>query len=198
MEQALETARYDLFTLEPGARLVWKNSDRGVSLESTGLELKRGGRWQSLKYADIGTVTLSTARIGASRVIGQCTLTLRTGQRLVITNSNAAGLSDGLRDTLYREFVRDLHRQMVDSGAAERIIFRSGFSTARITVLLIALCAAALLFIALPAILLLVTHDLRALWVLIGGGALFAPAVHLARSNRPASYDPNRPPDLLP
>jgi hypothetical protein len=198
MDQALETARYDLFSLEAGARLVWKNSNRGVSLEPAGLELKRGGRWQSLAYADIRTVTLSTARVGASRVIGQCTLTLRTGQRLIITNTNAAGLSDGLRDTLYREFVRDLHRQLVESGAAERISFRSGFSTARITVLLIALSAAALLFVALPALLLLVTRDLRALWVLIGGGTLLAPAASLARSNRPASYDTARPPDLLP
>jgi len=198
MDQALETARYDLFTLEAGARLVWKNSTRGISLEPTGLELKRGGRWHWLAYADISTVNLSTARVGASRVIGQCTLTLRTGQRLVITNTNAAGLSDGLRDTLYREFVRDLHRQLVESGAAELISFRSGFSRARITVLLIALSAAALLSIALPAILLLVTRDLRALWVLIGGGTLFAPAANLARSNRPASYDPDRPPDLLP
>ena len=198
MDQALDTARYDLFTLDAAARLIWKNTDRGVAIEPTALVLWRAGRWRKLRYDEIDTITLSTGVIGASRTIGQCTLTLRTGRRIVITNTNAAGTADGMRDELYREFIRDFHRALIVSGAAGYIVFRSGFSRGRMTGLMVALVAAAGVFVLLPLMLLLITRNLQALWLLLAGATIVAPAAGIAHSNKAAAYAPQQPPDLLP
>jgi hypothetical protein len=199
MDQTFDIAqRYDLFTLERAGRFAWQNKDRGVTLGPTAMSVLRGNRWISLPYRKIASIGLSTGSIGNFRSIAQCTVRLKSGRQLVITNTNARGMSDGLRDGLYREFVADFHDRLLADGAAQSITFRSGFSRGRMTGLVAALIAGAALFLLLPTLLLIFTHNLETLWALLAGVGLVFPAFRIATANQPATYLPNRPPDLLP
>ena len=108
MDQAADvTTRYDLFSTDGGTRFVWRYRDEGVGLEADALAMVRAGRWTRVPFADIAQVTLSTAAAGQSRQMGQCTLTLLNGRRIVVTSANASGLADGQKVTYDLEKSRD-------------------------------------------------------------------------------------------
>lgn len=192
-----ETAqRFDLFYRDGPARIVWRLTDNGVDLEPDALVVRRNGRLSRTPFAEIVSVTLNSALIGRN-TIAMCTIQLRNGGRIVVSNANARGLADGTLDRPYREFIVGVHQRLLDSGAARGISFRSGFSTVRIAVLRTALVAGAALFFVLPLVLLVVTGEVKALFLAIAGGLLLYPALKAASANRPATYLPNAPPDMV-
>ena len=88
MDQVADvTQHYDLFSADAGARFIWRNHDQGIGLEPDAVTMRRAGQWTRVPFADIDLVTLSTAAIGQSRPIGQCTLTLQNGRRIAISNA---------------------------------------------------------------------------------------------------------------
>ena len=94
--------RYDLFNTDGRKRLVWRFRDEGVMVEDGALAVMRSSRWMRVPYSQITAVNLSAAVVGRSGTIGQCTLVLEDGRRVVITNGNDQGLADGRRDGPYR------------------------------------------------------------------------------------------------
>ena len=196
-QPADHTQHYDLFSTDGGAGFTWRNHDGGVGLDAESVIIMRAGRWTSIAFADIDMVTLSSTVIGQSRPIGQCILTLADGRRIIITNANSAGIADGARDAGFRQFVLDFHAALIASHDAQHIDFRSGFTQRRMNGLVIALIAAAVLFVGVPLFLLLKTNDPESLWLLIAGVFLILPAWRIARTNQPAEYQAGAPPDLL-
>lgn len=187
---------FDLFTSD--GHFQWQLQDRGVEVRPNALAIRRAGRWTDVPFADIAQVTLSTAYMRRSQAIGQCTLALANGTRVIVTNASASGLSDGANDHTFRLFVREFHRALVHSGAATTVEFHSGFSQGRMNGLTVVLIVATLFFVVLPIVLLLITHDAHVLWLLGGGVLLLVPAYRSAQTNQPAAYNPGAPPDLLP
>ena len=148
-------------------------------------------------YSQIVSVTLSSAVVGRSAPIGQCTLLLEDRRRIVITNGNEQGLADGERDEPYRQFLQDFHSRLVASGEGAAIAFSSGYTPARMNGVVFATIIGTLFFVALPIALLVISRDLKAL-VITATGALFIwPAWRMIEANRPATYHPEAPPDLI-
>lgn len=195
---AEEVPRYDLYTRDGDTRFFWRLTDHGVAVEPGALVLYRAGQWTRAPYDRIMSVGLSTGSAGRGNVIANCTITLTNGSRIIVSNVKASGVSDLSRDADYRHFVKDFHKALVASGAASAITFRSGFSEGRMTGLRISLVIAGLFFIALPLVLLLITRELKALWITLAGIAFIVPMVGIARTNQPGTYRPDMPPDLLP
>jgi len=190
--------RYDLFTRDGDTRFTWSLTDEGVALEDDALMLMRAGRWTRASYHDIVAVKLSSGVLGRSNTMGNCTIELANGSKIIVSNVNKRGIADGFRDGIYRRFVADLHQHLLSSGAAEGIDFHSGFSQGRMTGLLFALIAATGLFLVLPFVLFIATHDIETLWILLAGAGLVIPVYRIANNNQPAAYMPASPPDLLP
>lgn len=195
---ANDAQRYDLFTRDGQTRFTWTLTDEGVALEDEALVLMRAGRWTRAQYHDIVSVTLTSGTLGRGNTMGSCAIELANGSKIIVANVNKRGIADGFRDGLYRRFVADLHKHLLASGAAESIDFHSGFSQGRMTGLLFALIAATGLFLVLPFVLLIATHDIETLWILLAGAGLVIPVYRIANNNQPAAYMPANPPDLLP
>lgn len=196
-DPAPDAKRYDLFTTDGSRKFVWRLTDAGIALEADGIAVLRAGQWTRARYADIAAVTLTSGAIGQSGLRGACTIRLNNGALVVVNNLNARGISDGVRDGLFRQFVTDLHQRLIQSGAAKDVTFHAGFSQSRMTGLVFITTLAALLFIALPFGLLIFTRDIESLWMLLAGVGLVYPIVRVARNNQPTTYLPTAPPDLL-
>jgi hypothetical protein len=195
---AEDEVRFDLFNSDGHFRLVWRLTDPGVVVEPDALRLRRAGRWTRLPYDRIVSVTLSTGAVGTG-IIGNCTIELVDGTRTIITNMNERGVADGRRDGDYRRFVVTFHQALVECDSLPSIRFRSGFSEARSNGLFVVMLLASALFVVLPLVLLLATGELKMLWaLLVGGTVLVFPAWKVFGANRPATYNPGAPPDLLP
>ena len=136
--------------------------------------------------------------IGRSNTIGSCAIELGNGSKILVSNVGPSGLPDGSRDGTYRRFVEDFHRQLIAAKAVGSINFHSGFSQARMTGIMIILVIATGFFLLMPLVLLLITHDLKGLWILLVGAGLVFPLYRIAGANQPATYNPGEPPDLLP
>lgn len=189
--------RYDLFSHDGKRRLVWRFKDEGVMVEDGAIAIMRSSRWVRIPFSQIAAVTLSSAVVGRSSTIGQCTILLEDGRRIVVTNGNDQGLADGQRDGPYRLFIRDFHQRLIASGEATAISFNSGYTPARMNGLVFATIIGTLFFVALPIALLVISRDIKAL-VITATGALFIwPAWRMIEANRPSSYHPDAPPDLI-
>ena len=197
IEPADGAQHYDLFTRDGATRLVWRLTDRGVALEPGAFIVRRSGQWTRAEFKRILSVTLSSGQAPGSRAIASCTIQMSSGLRIVVSNLNARGVSDGSRDGIYRQFVADLHARLRDAGVASGVAFRSGFSQARSTGLLVAGLIATGFFVVLPVILLLATHELKALLITAAGLGLVVPIWRTFSANQPGSYNPRLPPDLL-
>ena len=189
--------RYDLFTHDDTRRIVWRFKDEGVVVEDEALLVMRASRWVRLPFHDIASVTLSANAIGRSAIVGNCTVRLEDGRRIVISNGNEQGMADGRRDGPYRLFLRDFHRKLIESGEDRAIDFRTGYSEGRMNGLIFATVIGTLFFIATPLVLLLITRDLKTLLICLAGLGFIWPAWRMIEANRPASYHPTSPPDLI-
>lgn len=189
--------RYDLFSHDGNRKLVWRFKDEGVMVEDGAIAIMRSSRWMRVPFSQIASVTLSANVIGRSATIGQCTLALEDGRRIVVGNGNDQGLADGQRDGPYRLFLRDFHRRLISSGEAAAISFRSGYSQGRMNGLIFAAVLGSAFFVVLPLVLLAITRDIKALVIMAAGAAFIWPAWRMIDTNRPASYRPEAPPDLI-
>lgn len=189
---------YDLFSRDGEPRLVWRLTDEGVALEPDALVVRRAGQWTRAEYERILSINLSSGQIGRSGTIASCTIQMSSGLRIVVSNVNERGVADGSRDSVYRQFVTDFHKRLRESGAVSRISFNSGFSQGRSTGLLVIGVIATGFFVALPVILLLATHELKALLITVAGLGFVLPLWRTFSANQPSTYNPGAPPDLLP
>lgn len=198
MTDLAETAkRFDLYTRDAeAARFVWRFKDSGIAVEPDAIAVMRAGRWSRAPFHAIRSVTLNSAVVGRANV-AQCIIQLENGNKVVTSNANDRGLPDGSNDRDFRKFVVALHEQLIASGEAKGIEFRSGYSRTRANVLIGALVAGVALFVVLPLILLILTGEIKALGLLVTGGLLIWPAMKTAEANRPSTYFPDRPPDLI-
>lgn len=193
---AENATRYDLFTRESGGGFVWRVRDRGVSLEPDAIVLMRAGQWTRIAFADIASITLSASRVGRMQ-LAQCTIALRNGQGTVFTNGGASGTNDGVHDGPFRLFVDDLHKALRTTGIADNIRFVSGFSAARMNGLIAITIIASVFFVGLPLVLLIATGELKALWITLVGLALVIPVWRTVQVNKPGTYSPANPPDMV-
>ena len=190
--------RYDLFTRDGATRMVWRLTDEGVAVEPDALLVYRGGQWTRAEFDRMLSVTLSSGQVARSGAIGSCTIQMSSGLKIVVTNTKASGVADGSRDTTYRLFVRDFHQRLRESGAATQMSFRSGYSQGRSNGLLVIGVIASCFFVGLPVVMLLATHELKALLITAAGLGLVVPLWRTYSANQPATYNPGAPPDLLP
>lgn len=188
---------YDLFTTDGVVRFRWALSDEGVRLGPDALEVMREGRWTRTPFTDIASVTLSSATAGRT-ILAQCIIGLQDGGRILISNAAKSGVANGTHDQPFRAFVRDFHRALTASGAATSINFNAGYSESRATGLSIALILFVTLMVGVPLILLLATRSLAVLGILFAGSLLVWPFLRVLRDNRPRTYAPAAPPDLVP
>jgi len=188
---------YDLFTTDGEVRFRWALSDEGVRLEPNALEVMREGRWSRTAFSDIASVTLSSATAGRT-ILAQCIIGLSDGGRILVSNASKSGVANGQHDQPFRAFVRDFHRTLMASGAAAAISFNAGYSEGRATGLSIALIFFIALMVGVPLILLLITKSLAVLGILFVGSMLVWPFLRVLRDNRPRTYAPAAPPDLVP
>jgi hypothetical protein len=84
------------------------------------------------------------------------------------------------------------------SGAAQSIAFNAGYSQGQAAGFTVALALFVALMIGGPLILLLITKSLVSPGILFVGSVLLWPFLRVFRDNRPRSYAPAAPPDLVP
>ncbi len=189
--------RYALFTTDGATRFRMRLTDQGISPGFDSISFEREGSWTSRPYAEIRSVWLSSNGVGRYGVAGQCVIEFRNGDRLVVSSADARGLPAAVQKPGYRDFIRDLHERLVASGVSRGISFRSGYSEARRTILIVAMVAAVALFIALPLVLFLATGAWQMLGAIAFGVLLLWPAFQVVGPNSPRIYHPASPPDLL-
>lgn len=196
MSHSLASTCYDLFTRDGQTRFVLRQRDEGIRIGESAISVLRSGQWVDTPFASISTIRLSTALVGR-RQIAQCVIELRDGSKLITSNASASGLRDSGRDSDYRSFVRSLHNQLLATGAASRIRFISGFSQARMNVLIASLIVATAFFFILPLVMLMVTQNPKALLAMLASIGLLIPSGQIVKVNQPATYAPDMPPDLV-
>lgn len=188
--------RYDLFCTDGSSRLRLQLNDEGVSPGPDGLDFMLERRWSNRTWDDIVSITVNSSALPHSAPIATCRIKFYDGEELLVTSVNANGLSDGTRNGEFNDFVRDLHRRLLASGAADDITFRSGYSRARSSALLISLIGAAGIFVALPVVLFFVTKRADILLMTLFGALLVIPGATLLGANRLGSYRPDAPPNF--
>jgi len=193
-----EKRRYGLF-VRRSSGFALKHSDEGVGLHD-GLLF-----WSSEKgevarpLSEITGVHLSVAHIAQHGDFGACTITLPGTQPLIVSASSAYGYPEEERNEVYRAFLHDLHESLAATRPPGSVRFSSGVSEARLRVVQVMLVIMAVLFVALPLVLLLLTGEFALVAGLVAGGIFFAGYYSWTVKNRPGTYEPERiPPDLIP
>jgi len=189
--------RYDLFCTDGSARFRLQLNDEGVSPGPDGLEFMLERRWSSQVWDDVVSVTVNSNTLPDSAPIATCRIKFYDGEELLVTSANANGLSDGTRNGEFDDFVRDLHKRLLASGAASDVTFRSGYSRARSSALLVSLLAAAGIFVVLPVVLFFLTRRADILLMTLFGALLVVPGATLLGANRLGSYRPDSPPKFF-
>jgi hypothetical protein len=124
---------YDLCINVAGRRLLWRNSNHGVTLGNDSIAWTMDGGAMEMAYGNIVAVHLNSS--GQKITADRCTITFADGSGLLIVNTDPGGYRDAERATRYRDFVRDLHTRL----ASERypgIRFTAGVPRWRYLVML--------------------------------------------------------------
>lgn len=190
---------YALYFLIDSKRFFWRNPNCGVTMTDAGKDsalawTTERGEVRRL-WTDIAAVNMVSVSDGKAEV-NQCRVAFRDGRSITVTDAGAAGSLDEEQTPLYRDFVRALHERLAHAPAGT-IRFTAGVSETRHMVLTVTAFIAALLFIALPVVLLFVVRDWRVLGPLAAGVGLVWPIWKIVENNRPRSYDPRHPPSEL-
>lgn len=149
---------------------------------------------QKAKLASVVQIRLETGG-NAQDIIAMCVISFVDGYVLTVYNGSAQGLPDNAQAALYRDFVRDLHQRLVASKAA--IDYVAGYTTGRYHIVLVAGSLLGLLVVVLPFVLLLVTGEIKTLFLLATGIFLYWPLSRMVQANKPHSYDPAHIPSEL-
>lgn len=191
---AVEKERsYDLY-LSSGLSFHWSNPNHGVTLTDGKIAWIIDDDQREAQFSRIVEVRLQTGG-NAQDLIAMCKITFVDGYFLTVYNGSAMGLPDDAQAALYRDFVGDLHRRLVASKT--NVDYIAGFSEGRYHIVLPASILLGLLVVALPFVLLLVTGEIKVLFLLIGGVWLFWPMYKMVQANKPHTYDPTHLPSAL-
>lgn len=189
---------YDVyFYVAGGPRLILRNANHGIVVDNDGIAWTGNGKTHWQAYATIAAVHLQTAALGnATNVIDQCKIEFTDGPAVTVSNASSSGLPDKTQTPLYRDFVRDIHARLAAHGCGA-VRFTAGMAQWRYRMLFGTMIVAALLFIATPIGLLVVTRDLHILIPMAMGVSLCWPLTRLMMNNTPRDYTPDRLPEEL-
>lgn len=189
--------RYDLYFREgPSGGIVWRYRDAGITLSPAGMEWRTAGEHRFTDWSTIDTIRVQTGHIPKSGAFGSCEITFRNGRKLTVNNLNSWGSPDASRLDDYAEFLQDLHAHLGEADR-QRIRFIAGMTEGRQLFGKAAVVIGGAFFVLLPLVLLVVTGEVKALFIMLGGAAFIVPAFRTVRRNEPRSYDPLRLDDDL-
>ncbi len=185
--------RYDLRVTRGGLR--FHMGDRGVAAGPESLSFVLDGRVCIVPYPNIAEVNLAMFSLSGSDV-AQMRISFRDGSRIVLLNTDAWGNVNAESTQDYYRFKAELHERLIAAGA-NHIRFTTGYSHARHTTLRVMLLLLGGIFLVLPPVLFIVTRQPQALIAMGGGILLTLPFLRVSNRNRPGTYDPRNPPDML-
>lgn len=188
---------YDLHFREgPGSGFVWRYRDAGIVLTPTAMEWRTDGVARTTDYTTIDSIRLQTGHVPKSGTFGACLVTFRNGRTLTVNSMNSWGTPDPERFDDYAEFVQDFHERLSDEDC-RRISFLAGATEGRQVFARISVWLGGAFFVVLPLVLLLLTGEIKALFISIGGLAFIVPAFKTLKKNEPRTYDPRHLDDDL-
>jgi hypothetical protein len=185
---------YDLCINVAGRRLLWRNSNHGVTLGNDSIAWTMDGGAMEMAYGNIVAVHLNSS--GQKITADRCTITFADGSGLLIVNTDPGGYRDAERATRYRDFVRDLHTRL----ASERypgIRFTAGVPRWRYLVMLGSAIAAAPVFALAGVGGYLFYHLSNGLFLFAVGEYFCWKLGRRALANAPHDYAPDRLPEKL-
>jgi hypothetical protein len=187
---------YELYVLDGSVRLRMFYRDRGVALTDDGIALWVNGQREDWRFDEIHSVTLTTHSFGTTGHVGQCTILFRNGSKRVVMGSNGKGSATPASIEFYRRFVADFHTRLSASDAGKHISFHSGWTDNKHLTLVILVGVLTLMLT--PALFVFfATGELKVLSVLAAGGFLVWPLWMMVARNKPQTYVPQSPPDLV-
>jgi hypothetical protein len=196
---AIASKHYALHFLIDETRFFWRNPNLGVSIIDAGRDSALAWTTESGEarrlWTEIAAVNMVSTSDGKAEV-NQCRVEFRDGRSITLTDAGSTGTLDEEKTPLYRDFVRALHARLAQAPQGT-IRFTAGVSEARHMLLTVTMCIAALLFVALPLVLLFIVRDWKVLGALAAGAGFVWPFWKIAEKNRPRSYDPRHPPGEL-
>jgi hypothetical protein len=178
-------------------KFILKLRDQGITPGPDSLTFTRAGRVTTRPYADIAEINLTVSALPRVGDVAQMSIRFRNGLNMRVLNTDAWGTPDPDQTQHYYRFKADLHERLVDSGAAARIAFTSGYTAGRAKAVKVVMAIGAAFFIGAPIIIFFMTGQAQALLVCLGGAALLLPFFRTSGRNAPTRYDPRHPPDML-
>jgi hypothetical protein len=188
--------RYDLYLSAGRKRFSFRNTDHGVTLTPDGIAWTADDTDDAAPFSNIRAVHLQSSG-DWKNALNTCTLTFADGHRLVVHDGNSFGTADEAQTPLYAGFVRDLHARLARSADGGAVAYTSGYTQGRYTVLLVSSCLLGIIALPLPLVLFLLTGDIKALFIAIGGAWMAWPLYKMVKANAPRSYAPDALPQAL-
>jgi len=137
-----------------------------------------------------------TGHIPKSGYFGSCEIIFRNGRKLTVNSLDSWGRADTGRFDDYAEFLQDLHAHLGEADK-KRIRFVAGTTEGRQIVGKVSLVIGGAFFVVLPLVLLLITGEIKALFISLGGVAFIFPAFRVMKRNEPRTYNPDHLDDDL-
>jgi hypothetical protein len=178
-------------------KFILKLRDQGITPGPDALTFTREGRVTTRPYADIAEINLTVSSLPKVGDVAQMSIRFLNGMTMRVLNTDAWGTPDADQTQHYYRFKADLHERLVDSGAAARIAFTSGYSAGRAQAVKVVMGIGAAFFIGTPVVIFFMTGQAQALFVCLAGAALLLPFFRTSGRNAPSRYDPRNPPDML-
>jgi hypothetical protein len=188
---------YDLHFREgPAGGIIWRYRDSGVALSQKGIEWRAEGQQRFTDWSTIDQIRVQTGHIPKSGYFGSCQITFRNRRMLTVTSLDSWGSPDDSRLDDYAEFLQDLHAHLGEADR-KRIRFVAGMTEGRQMFGKVAVVIGGAFFILLPLVLLLLTGEIKALFIMLGGAAFIIPTFRTVKRNAPRTYDPGHLDDDL-
>ena len=182
---------YDLHFREgPAGGFIWRYRDSGLALTPLGMEWRAAGQQRFTDWSTIDTIRVQTGHIPKSGYFGSCQITFRNGRALSVTSLDSWGSADASRLDDYSEFLQDLHTYLSEADK-KRIHFVAGVTEGRQIFGKVAVVLGGAMFVLLPLVLLLLTGEIKALFITVGGLAFIIPAFRTLKKNEPRTYNPD-------
>jgi hypothetical protein len=178
-------------------KFILRLRDQGITPGPDALTFTRDGRVTTRPYADIAEINLTVSSLPKVGDVAQMCIRFRNGMTMRVLNTDAWGTPDQDQTQHYYRFKADLHERLVESGAAAKIAFTSGYSAGRAQAVKVVMGIGAAFFIGAPVVIFFMTGQAQALLVCLAGAALLLPFFRTSGRNAPSRYDPRQPPDML-
>jgi hypothetical protein len=187
---------YDLTLMIGQPRFVFRNPNRGVTLQPDAILWTQDGREMRAPLNTIREVRMQSGGDWRN-ALNQCAITFTGGRMLTLTDGTAYGATDDAQTPIYRNFVRDLHRCLERAKLTSAVRFVAGYSQGRYMLVLACAIILGVIGVVAPLVLLFIVRKLEVLGVLIGGCAMCWPLAKMVMANQPRSYNPAYPPGEL-